>query len=141
VAVGPTTDAERFFAVYELTPLPTEPGGPGILRVRADRTGTIKERMKLASELEAIAPLRAKLLEVRDRRKQPLRDEKIVVALLHSCVRAQKTFDLVRYLLARILLQEMRGIGEEHGLMPREGLFEAFTRRVPECKVLHPPNN
>jgi len=76
-----TADAERFFAVYELTPLPTEPRGAGILRVRTDRTGMIKERAKLSSELEALAPLRGKLLEVRDRRKQPLRDEKIVVAL------------------------------------------------------------
>jgi uncharacterized protein len=74
-------DAERFFAVYELIPVPTEPGGPGVLRVHLDRTTTIEERMKLDRELKALAPLRAKLLEARDRRKQPLRDEKIVVAL------------------------------------------------------------
>jgi uncharacterized protein YyaL (SSP411 family) len=90
-------DAERFFAVYQLTPSPTEPAGPGVLRVRPDRTATIKERVKLANELEALAPLRAKLLEVRDRRKQPLRDEKIVVALnglaIAAFARAGRVFD------------------------------------------------
>jgi uncharacterized protein YyaL (SSP411 family) len=75
------TDAERFFAVYELTPLPTEPTGAGVLRVRLDRAANMKDRLKLGTELEALAPLRAKLLEVRDRRKQPLRDDKIVVGL------------------------------------------------------------
>jgi uncharacterized protein YyaL (SSP411 family) len=75
------TDGERFFAAYELAPLPTEPAGPGVLRVRLDRTLSIKGRLKLGRELEALAPLRTKLLEVRDRRKQPLRDDKIVVGL------------------------------------------------------------
>ena len=78
--LGPT-DAERFFALYELTRVPTEPGGAGVLRIRMDRIGTDQERSKLAQEVEALASLRAKLLEVRDRRRQPLRDEKIVVAL------------------------------------------------------------
>src|SRR5262249_46056683 len=74
-------DAPRFFATYELTPLPNEPTGPGVLRVRLQRAATNNDRSKLAAELEALAPLRAKLLKVRDRRKQPLRDEKMVVAL------------------------------------------------------------
>jgi len=74
-------DANRFFAVYELTPLPSEPAGAGVLRVRLDRAANIKDRISLALELEALAPLRAKLLEVRRWRKQPSRDEKIVVAL------------------------------------------------------------
>jgi uncharacterized protein YyaL (SSP411 family) len=74
-------DAERFFAVYQLTPLPGEADGRGVLRIRLDRTATIKDRLMLVRELEVQAPLRAKLLEVRDRRKQPLRDDKVVVAL------------------------------------------------------------
>jgi hypothetical protein len=74
-------DAGRFFAVYELTPLPNEPAGSGVLRVRLDRSLGVKERLKLGRELQALAPLRAKLLAVRDGRKQPLRDDKIVVAL------------------------------------------------------------
>jgi uncharacterized protein YyaL (SSP411 family) len=90
-------DAERFFSVYQLTPLPTEPNGPGVLRVRPDRTATINERINLGSELEALASLRAKLLEVRDRRKQPLRDEKIVVALnglaIAAFARAGRVFE------------------------------------------------
>jgi uncharacterized protein YyaL (SSP411 family) len=74
-------DADRFFVLYELIHLPTEPAGPGVLRVRLDRAADMKDRLKLGTELEGLAPLRAKLLEVRDRRKQPLRDDKIVVAV------------------------------------------------------------
>src|SRR5262249_38718187 len=58
-----------------------EPAGAGVLRVRLDRAANIKDRISLALEFEALAPLRAKLLEVRGGRKQPVRDEKIVVAL------------------------------------------------------------
>src|SRR5262249_51601543 len=74
-------EAGRFCAAYELTPLPNEPAGPSVLRVRLDRTASIKDRLRLGTELETLAPLRAKLLELRDRRRQPLRDDKIVVAL------------------------------------------------------------
>jgi uncharacterized protein YyaL (SSP411 family) len=69
-------DAGRFFLVYELTPLPAESGGAGVLRVRKGLSG-----VGLVRALAELAPLRAKLLEIRDRRRQPARDEKIVVAL------------------------------------------------------------
>jgi uncharacterized protein len=94
--LGPT-DAERFFALYELTAVPTDPGGAGVLRVRPDRTTTITERSRSGRELEALAPVRAKLLKARDRRKQPLRDEKIVVSLnglaIAALARAGRVFD------------------------------------------------
>ena len=32
-----SADADRFFGLYELTPLPNEPNGPGVLRIRKDR--------------------------------------------------------------------------------------------------------
>ena len=37
-AVLGAADADRFFDLYELTPLPNEPTGPGVLRIRQDRT-------------------------------------------------------------------------------------------------------
>ena len=95
VALG-QADADRFFAVYELTPLPGEPGGPGVLRVRHDRTGSESGASVLTSIAE-LAPLRAKLLEIRDRRQQPARDDKIVVSLnglaIAALARAGKTLN------------------------------------------------
>ncbi len=73
-------DAARFFSIYELTPLPEEPHGPGVLRVRRDRTAASGGPSKAEAIAGDTAPLRQKLLGVRDRRPQPLRDEKIVVA-------------------------------------------------------------
>jgi uncharacterized protein YyaL (SSP411 family) len=69
-------DADRLFSIYELTSLPGESEGPGVLRIRRDKAD--------ASPLQTVAdlaPLRARLLEIRDRRRQPARDDKIVVAL------------------------------------------------------------
>ena len=76
-----SADADRFFGLYELTPLPNEPSGPGVLRIRRDQTASKEHREGLASRIAEVAPLRAKLLELRDRRPQPARDDKIVVAL------------------------------------------------------------
>jgi uncharacterized protein YyaL (SSP411 family) len=76
-----TAEAERFFALYELTPWPGDTRGRGVLRVRFDRSGTIKDQLEAQREVAALAPLRAKLLSARDRRRQPERDEKIVVSL------------------------------------------------------------
>jgi uncharacterized protein len=74
-------DTDRFFALYELTPLPNEPGGPGVLRIRRDQISSAQSRADVASRMTELAPLRAKLLEIRGRRPQPARDDKIVVAL------------------------------------------------------------
>jgi uncharacterized protein YyaL (SSP411 family) len=74
-------DADRFFALYELTPLPDEASGPGVLRIRRDRTSLADNDATALGAITELAPLRAKLLEIRDRRQQPARDEKIVVSL------------------------------------------------------------
>ena len=76
-----SADADRFFALYELTPLPNEPNGPGVLRVRRDQIASEESRANLQRRVAELAPLRSKLLAVRDRRPQPARDDKIVVSL------------------------------------------------------------
>jgi uncharacterized protein len=76
-----SADADRFFDLYELTPLPNEPSGPGVLRIRRDQTASKENRAGLADRIAEMAPMRAKLVEVRDWRRQPARDDKIVVAL------------------------------------------------------------
>lgn len=90
-----SADADRFFALYELTPLPSEPHGPGVLRIRRDQTASQKDRTNLPRRIAELAHLRAKLLEIRDRRPQPARDDKIVVALnglaIAGLARAGKT--------------------------------------------------
>ena len=78
--LGPT-DAERFFALYELTPLPDEPNGPGVLRIRRDQIAPEESRANVQERMAELAQLRDKLLEVRDQRPQLPRDDKIVVAL------------------------------------------------------------
>ena len=77
--LGPT-DAERFFGLYELTPLPDEPSGPGILRIRRGEIGSEENRASLHDRVAQLASLRTKLLGVRDQRPQPARDDKIIVA-------------------------------------------------------------
>jgi uncharacterized protein YyaL (SSP411 family) len=74
-------DADRFFDLYELTPLPDDPGGPGVLRIRQDRTDLNTDGGSIVESLTQLAPLRARLLEIRNRRQQPARDDKIVVSL------------------------------------------------------------
>jgi len=64
-----------------LTLLPNEPSGPGVLRIRQDQIASEENRASLRDRVAELAPLRTKLLEVRDRRPQPARDDKIVVAL------------------------------------------------------------
>ena len=74
-------DADRFFRLYELTPLPSDPNGPGVLRIRKDLIASEGNRASLHDRVAELAQLRTRLLEVRDRRPQPARDDKIVVAL------------------------------------------------------------
>ncbi len=83
-------DAQRFFAVYSLTPMPQRPAElflegiePGVLRIRVPLP---PELSRLAGRdwqgaLETLAPLRAKLAAARAQREQPARDEKMIVAL------------------------------------------------------------
>jgi uncharacterized protein YyaL (SSP411 family) len=76
-----SADADRFFGLYDLTPLPNEPNGPGVLRIRRDLIASEESRANLHDRVAELAPLRSRLLEVRDQRRQPARDDKIVVAL------------------------------------------------------------
>ena len=63
--LGGLADADRFFDLYELTPLPNEPSGPGVLRIRRDQTASKENRAGLADRIAEMAPMRAKLVEVR----------------------------------------------------------------------------
>ena len=87
--LGPA-DARRFFQVYALTPMPPQTVGQemsvdpgGVLRIRLPISDTLKRagHSRLVDILSALEPLRQKLLAVRDKRPQPTRDEKIIVAL------------------------------------------------------------
>ena len=81
--------AARFLEVYQLIP-PPEPSGS--TRLPSDRQGVLRVRMPIAETLArvggkdisqalaALAPARSRLLAARERRPQPARDEKIIVA-------------------------------------------------------------
>jgi len=75
-----SADADRLFGLYELKPLPNEANGPGVLRIR-DQAASAESRASLPRRMAELAPLRARLLEARGGRPQPVRDDKIVVAL------------------------------------------------------------
>jgi uncharacterized protein YyaL (SSP411 family) len=81
--------AARFFQVYTLTPIPQQTGSAllssaeeGVLRVRLPIAATLSRvnGKEMSQVLSSLAPTRAKLLAERDRRAQPARDEKIIVA-------------------------------------------------------------
>ena len=84
--------AEAFLSFYALTPLPrndvptgatqsTHPGA-GVLRVRNELLAKdAAGGQQLVEHMRRLAPLRARLLEARKRRPQPLRDDKQIVAL------------------------------------------------------------
>ena len=77
--------AGRFMRLYTLTPMPEGFAGHpqaegGVLRVDSQRTGNLASGNRLAFALDALRPLREKLLAARSKRPQPARDEKIVTA-------------------------------------------------------------
>jgi uncharacterized protein len=81
--------ARRFFEVYALTPIPGQSGNNlragdegGVLRVRMPTSETLQRvgAKEISQVLASLAPARAQLLEARNRRIQPARDEKIIVA-------------------------------------------------------------
>ncbi|AYH42177.1 thioredoxin domain-containing protein [Azoarcus sp. DN11] len=79
--------ARHFFRVYALTTLPDRAPSPtddpeGVLRVRVPLGETLKRAGddELTRVLAALAPSRDALRAARERRAQPARDEKIIVA-------------------------------------------------------------
>ncbi len=78
-------DAARFLTLYSLTPMPPALSGHkqaegGVLRLDRDHAETLAQKGHLVSAIEALRPLREKLLAARNKRPQPARDEKIVTA-------------------------------------------------------------
>jgi uncharacterized protein YyaL (SSP411 family) len=79
------SDAARFMRLYKLTTMPDgfagHPQAEGsVLRVDSRAAGTLADGKRQAAALEAMRPLREKLLAARAKRPQPARDEKIVTA-------------------------------------------------------------
>ena len=64
------SDTDRFLGLYQLTPLPSDPNGPGVLRIRQDLLASKKSTASLSVKMAELAPLCAKLLEVREQRPQ-----------------------------------------------------------------------
>jgi hypothetical protein len=86
VSILGVQDAQRFFQAYDLT-IMARPAGQagmgdpvGVLRVPA---GLAKSRgnAALLESLNGLSALRTQLLDARNRRPQPLRDEKIIVGI------------------------------------------------------------
>jgi uncharacterized protein len=82
-AVLGTDAAKRFFQVYDLTPMPRPQTASleqsGVLRLRVELMQ--KGGDGVVGVLNSVASLRTELLAARNRRPQPLRDDKIVVGI------------------------------------------------------------
>ncbi|MGH6833885.1 MAG: thioredoxin domain-containing protein, partial [Methyloceanibacter sp.] len=50
-----SADADRLFGLYDLTPLPNEPGGQGVLRIRRDQAISEENRASLARRVAELA--------------------------------------------------------------------------------------
>ncbi len=74
--------ATDFFKAYALAPLHPGTPEPGVLRLRLPIADTLARTgaPDVASLMERFEPSRAKLLEARNRRPQPLRDDKVLAA-------------------------------------------------------------
>lgn len=131
--------AARFFDAYELTPMPDQErlqtaeqtlNGEtlGVLRLRLPIEETLKRarHQEKAQLIAAYAPERRQLLDVRNRRPQPARDAKLVVALnglaIRAFVRAGQSLDMPQYIEAarasaeriwRLAYDQTRGLRHE----------------------------
>lgn len=76
-----------WFALYGLTPLHAG-AQEGVLRQRRDVAERLLREGQLAARLQQLAPQRLALLAARDRRPQPRRDDKIVIADNALAIRA-----------------------------------------------------
>lgn len=74
-------DASNFLSVYRLAPMSEQPG-KGVLRVELARVDDA------AALLQRLSPQRAELLAARNRRAQPLRDEKVLAGWNGLAIRA-----------------------------------------------------
>ena len=101
VAVLGEEAAARFFGAYELTPMPDqESPQTGAQTLNGETPGVLRRRLPIgetrehSGQREASQPFseytpgRMQLLEVRNRRRQPARDEKLVIALNGLAVQA-----------------------------------------------------
>lgn len=79
--------AGAWFSLYALRPLHSG-GEVGVLRQRRDVAEALLRQGRLAERLQQLAPQRHALLAVRNRRPQPLRDDKIVTADNALAIRA-----------------------------------------------------
>lgn len=80
-----TQDANRWFELYDITPMLEAPAGHaqpqgGVLRIKDHVARQLVQSKQLTQRIEKLAPLRNKLLAARLSRTQPLRDEKIISA-------------------------------------------------------------
>jgi len=78
-------EAQRFFDLYALTPMPSAPLGHrqtpgGVLRIKAGKARGPAASNDLAAAIKSLRPMRKKLLDLRNAGTQPARDEKIVTA-------------------------------------------------------------
>jgi len=93
--------AERFFDVFALTPMPAnvvaesldpKPSGEeeSVIRIRLPIAEALKRTRSadVVTMLSGTRPLRKELLRGRDRRPQPLRDEKLIVGLNGLAIKA-----------------------------------------------------
>ncbi|MFQ5504536.1 MAG: DUF255 domain-containing protein [Planctomycetota bacterium] len=88
-AVLPGEKASEFLSVYELVPTREDPE-KGVLRVRLSVEPALKRAgvKDVAGLLERFSPERAKLLAARNRREQPLRDDKVIAGWNGLAIRA-----------------------------------------------------
>ena len=96
--------ARQFFRLYTLTPMPAQSAETvlngaerGVLRIDPSVVNPTRiSDSNIVKRLSDLAPLRHKLLAARDRRPQPLRDDKIIVALnglaIEAFVRSGQVF-------------------------------------------------
>lgn len=86
-AVLGKAQAKRWFSLYAVTPLHAG-GEAGVLRQRRDVAERLLREGRLTAQLQALEPERRALLAARDRRPQPRRDDKIVIADNALAIRA-----------------------------------------------------
>jgi len=96
-------DAAAFLDVYALARMPPNADeAGGVLRIRSDLAGASPSGAALVDRLAALDAARRRLFAAREQRPQPLRDEKIILALngltIQAFARSGKTLQNAHYL-------------------------------------------